>query len=124
MDSITEKLSRFAYYEGLNYILNLELIKPYLEDISILLVGSVSTGLCTKHSDVDIALVCSQEIYDELAKDTKWSKGKPTEVMINGIQLHYYAITLNSIENKLKEADEHYLFVYKKYNLIPIKLKV
>lgn len=75
-------------------------------------MGSAATGLCTEHSDVDICLLCPQNIFDRISIDTKWINGRPTEVIINGIQLHYYAISTESVIQKIRNMDDVTLYVY------------
>lgn len=106
------RLQEFAKSKCLPYLLNLPRFEPYLERLSFILVGSVATGFCSKDSDIDIAIVCDEETYKAISKDTPWDAGRPSEVEINGVQLHYYAITFDNIESKLKELDDVYLYVY------------
>lgn len=111
-DSTQERLLQFARSECLPWLQKQETIAPYGNSIAFLLVGSVATGLCREDSDVDIALVCSQQIYEDVSKDTRWEMGRPTEVILKGTQLHYYGMPLGRLENKLHELDDVYIYVY------------
>lgn len=110
--TIQDKLKQFAYNTAYPYIMQQPNIERYLKDICFLLVGSSATGLCTEHSDVDICLLCKQEVFDDISVDTKWLEGKPTEVIIDGIQLHYYAMSINTVVDKIKSFDDITLYVY------------
>jgi len=94
------------------YLLDLPQLKPFLDKSSIILVGSVATGLCREDSDIDIAIVCDKAIFTEISKDTQWAKGIPTETKIDGVQFHYYATTFDGIKSKLQKLDDMYLYVY------------
>jgi len=112
MNEIELKLQEFAKGEALKYLIGLPKFKHYIEKLSFILVGSAATGLCSLDSDVDIAIICDKEIYDIISKETRWGEGRPTEEIIDGIQLHYYATTFDLIEEKFKEQDDTYLYVY------------
>ncbi len=110
--NIQEKLMGFAKKEALEFILTLDELQIYKEQIDILLVGSTATGLCCEKSDVDICILCEDEILDIISKDNGWNKGKPTELIIDGIQLHYYATSFSEINEKLNDDNDsiHYLY--------------
>lgn len=110
--STHKKLLRFAYEIALPYILDLEEFDKYREAIDILLVGSTATGLCREESDVDICILCDEAILNQISMQTNWNQGKPSEIIIDGIQLHYYATSQESISNRLDEADESTFYLY------------
>lgn len=110
MNEIQEKLINFAKNQALPY-LNSK-YKDYIDKLSFVLVGSAATGLCGPASDADIAMVCSSELYDKLSEGTRWGIGKPTEVILGGIMLQYYAISFELIKEKFNELDDLYLHVY------------
>jgi len=112
MREVQSKLQQFAKSKCLPYLLGLPRFKPYLERLSFILVGSVATGFCRENSDIDIAILCDEETYKAISKDTSWDAGKPSKAKIDGVQLHYYAITFDKVENKLRELDDMYLYVY------------
>lgn len=112
MPKAQSRLQKFAEFKCLPYLINLPRIKPYLERLSFILVGSVATGLCHEDSDIDIAIVCDEETYKTISKNTLWDVGRPSESEINGVQLHYYAIMFDNVESKLRELDDIYLYVY------------
>jgi predicted nucleotidyltransferase len=109
---IHEKLLNFAKTKAYSYIMNLDILKIYNNNISVLLVGSTATGLCNENSDVDICLLCKDEIFRTISKDTSWINGRPTEINLEKIQLHYYAISIENIESKLIILDDITLYVY------------
>ncbi len=111
MDTQT-RLRSFAVDRCLPYLMTRPNLAPYRNDLSLVLVGSVATGLCDEASDVDIAIVCDKDIYDIISKGTPWGKGRPTEVHLCGIQLHYYAIAYGEILTRLAELDDVYMHVY------------
>jgi hypothetical protein len=90
----------------------LDSIAPHVDDIAFVLVGSVATGYCRQDSDVDIALVFDEPIYSVISRGTFWGNGRPSETRLDGVQLHYYGISFEQIEAKLKDLDDAYLYVY------------
>jgi predicted nucleotidyltransferase len=112
METIQDCLLRHARHKCLPYLLGLPELQPYLDEITFILVGSVATGLCTERSDIDIALVCDFSIYDKISIGTEWGANRPSEVLIDGIQLHYYGISFAEIEHRLVEQDDIAIYVY------------
>lgn len=110
--SIQKQLISFAFEKAYPYIKEQLVIKDYLAQISFILVGSVATGLCNANSDVDICLICDQKTFDIISEGTRWINGRPTEVILDGKQLHYYAISTDSLNKKIAEMDELALYVY------------
>jgi len=106
------RLKRLAITKCLPCLLDMPAFKPYLDRLSFVLVGSVATGLAGESSDIDIAIVCDKEIFTAISGEMPWDEGRPSEMRMNGIQLHYYAIMFDSIENKLRELDDVYFYVY------------
>ncbi len=107
-----EKLLSFTHNIALPYILELPLLQEYLNEIDILLVGSAATGLCTEKSDVDICILCSGTIYSKISKDTNWSQGRPSKIVINEIQLHYYAINVEVIKKSICQHNDLSYYIY------------
>ncbi len=110
--SIQKQLISFAFDKAYPYIIEQPTIKNNLSQISFILVGSAATGLCNAGSDVDICLICDQDTYDTISVGTRWLDGRPTEVILDGTQLHYYAISTESIYRKIAELDGHTFYVY------------
>ena len=106
------RLLHLAESKCLSFLIELPQFKPFLQKLIFLLVGSVATGLCREDSDVDIAAICEEDLFVEIAKNTRWVEGIPTETMIDDVQFHYYATTFDEIEKKLKEQDDMYMYVY------------
>jgi predicted nucleotidyltransferase len=106
------EMRAFAENECVPYLLGLPRLKPHVDRLSLLLVGSVATGLCGEGSDVDIAVVCDEATYHAISPGTAWAEGRPSEITLKGVQLHYYAIPFEQIERKLDELDDVYLYVY------------
>ena len=112
MTDVQSRLIEFAKSSCLPYLLRLPGVAPHIDRIAFILVGSVATGLCRKDSDVDIALVCDNDIYKAISVGYEWNKGRPSEARIEDIQLHYYGIRLDEIKTRLRELDDVYLYVY------------
>ena len=110
--SVQEKLIAFAFEKAYPYIIEQPVIKEYLSGIGFILVGSSATGLCNEESDVDICMLCNQEVYDSISVGTRWKEGRPTEVILDGIQLHYYAVNIKEIVEKIADMDERACYVY------------
>lgn len=110
--SIQEQLISFAFKMAYPFIIEQPTIKEYLSRISFILVGSAATGLCNADSDVDICLICDQKTFDTISVGTRWINGRPTEVVLDGTQLHYYAISTDSLDKQIAEMDDLALYVY------------
>ena len=106
------RLLDIAKTKCLPYLVSQENFIPYLDQITFVLVGSVATGLCREGSDIDIALICDRDILDKISSNTSWAAGRPTETIIQGTQLHYYAVSFERISEKLQELDDGYLYLY------------
>lgn len=112
MNEDQTRLLEFARNEALPYLVQHPKFTDYIDRLSFILVGSSATGLCRPDSDVDIAVVCEKGLYDNISKETRWLEGRPSQEIINGIQLHYYAISFEAIEEKINQLDDLYLYVY------------
>lgn len=106
------RLQGIAITKCLPYLFDMPIFRPYLDRLSFVLVGSAATGLAGESSDIDIAIVCDEETYKAISGEMSWDEGRPSEMKMNGIQLHYYAITFDAIERRLRELDDVYLYVY------------
>lgn len=112
MNEIQTKFIEFARNEALPYLVQLPRFSDCINRLSFILVGSSATGLCRPDSDVDIAVVCDKELYDKISKETRWMEGRPSQEVINGIQLHYYAISFEEIDERFNQLNDLYLYVY------------
>jgi predicted nucleotidyltransferase len=83
-----------------------------MKQLSLVLVGSVATGLCQENADIDIAIICDTETYASISKGTSWDAGRPSETELDGVRLHYYAMTFHTIHKRLKGLDDVSLYVY------------
>ena len=110
--SVQEKLKAFAFEKAYPYIIKQPVIREFLSEIVFILVGSSATGLCNEESDVDICLLCPREVYDSISAGTRWKEGRPTEVILDGTQLHYYAVSVEELDDKIAEMDERACYVY------------
>lgn len=107
-----DRLLQIAELHCIPYLQSLPRFRSMDEKLIFLLVGSVAHGLCNEHSDIDIAVVCDEPTYAEISIETEWSKGRPTEVVIAGTQLHFYGLTLNEIRKRIEALDDHAIFNY------------
>ena len=80
--------------------------------LAVVLVGSVATGQCRDGSDIDIAIMGSKESIEPLSEGTNWSDGRPTETVIEGVQLHYYGVSFEEVEQRLRQLDDAYFYTY------------
>ena len=110
--SVQEKLKAFAFEKAYPYIIEQPVIKEFLSKIGFILVGSSATGLCNEESDVDICLLCTREVYDSISAGTRWNEGRPTEVILDGTQLHYYAVSVEELDSKIADMDERVCYIY------------
>ena len=122
--TIKEKLRKFTFEIAFPYIIQQPIIQNYFENLCFLLVGSAATGLCSEKSDVDICILCTQDIFEIISINTRWLEGRPTETMIDGIQLHYYAISIENVIDKIKKLDDVAHYVYGNAIVIKDKLKL
>lgn len=111
--SIQETLITFAFEKAYPYIAERPVIKDHLSRISFILVGSAATGLCNAESDVDICLICDPDTFQVIAEGTRWLNGRPTEVILDGTQLHYYGISTEKLNQKITDLDYLTFYVYR-----------
>jgi len=109
--TIHERLLNFARGKGLTHVLRY-LKDQGIENYDVLLVGSTATGLCESHSDVDLCLLVEDQALEVIRDQEKWQKGKPNELIIDGIQLHFYGTSLATIEGQFNKQGIfiHYLY--------------
>jgi len=112
MTDVRARLLAKAQQRCLPYLLDLPRFAPYVNDLTFILVGSVAADLCHEDSDIDIAILCESDVYDSIAADTAWRRGRPSEIEIDGTQLHYYAETFERVESALKSLDDVSLYAY------------
>ena len=112
MSDVQERLQKFARSVALPYLMELPKIKPHAANLSFVLVGSAAAGLCREDSDVDIAIVCDKATCEYVSEGQSWSEGRPSEIAIQGTQLHYYAISFEQIEAKMAVLDDGALYLY------------
>lgn len=111
---IKNKFISFAKYLACPYVLNLDAIKPYVYSVSIILVGSVPTGICKPSSNVDICILCAKEIYDKIFPEIEWNAGKYMEMDISGVKTRYYLEIIDDVIENLTKLDDlsFYLYAY------------
>jgi len=112
MREIHSKLLHLAKHRCLPYVLGLPRFAEHVSQLTVLLVGSVATGLCHNDSDIDISVLCESDVYDLIAAETAWHEGRPTESEIDGTQLHYYAETFERVESQIRSLNDVSLYVY------------
>ena len=64
-----EKLLVFAKFFACPYVLNLDAVKPFTKDVSIILVGSLATGVNHEQSNVDLCILCKRKVAAEIDKE-------------------------------------------------------
>jgi predicted nucleotidyltransferase len=109
---IPSNLLDLARHSCLPYLLDLPRFAECADQLTILLVGSVATGLCREDSDIDIAILCGPDVYDSIAVDTNWREGRPSQTEIQGTTLHYYAETFERLNSQLRSLNDVSLYVY------------
>ncbi len=111
---------------------------PYLEaqtifkrqqgKLAYVVVGSVATGLCTRTSDIDVAIVGDAATYEELTKDPAWPTtftqeqpavgdrppggDWPCQTMVDGVPLQFYCTTFEWIQGGLQDLRDTYIYHY------------
>jgi len=110
--TVQSRLRQFAKSTCLPFLTSLSVFRPYVDRVCFLLVGSAATGLCEENSDVDIAVVCSGDVYPKVAEGQPWGEGRPSEKILDGAQLHYFAVSCDEIERRLAQLDDLWLYLY------------
>ena len=110
--SIQTRLQEIARSDCVPYLLELPKFAPHAGKLSLVLVGSAATGTCREDSDIDIAVVCDERTFACISAGTEWASGRPSEVEVSGIQLHYYGITFDTIELRLRDLHDAYIYLY------------
>ncbi len=110
--TVRERFLNFAEKTAYPYIINLPFVSNHINDMSILLIGSAASGLCTEYSDVDICILCGDELLKKISENTNLSSGSPNELILEGIQLHYFAVSFEFVFNKLNEFDDICFYLY------------
>ncbi len=108
----SEKLFAFAKYVACPYVRHLDAVKPHLYNLSIILVGSVATGICSADSDVDICILCPKKIYNDIYSQVEWNNGKYMELTISGISTRYYLETIEDVCDGLMKLDDLTFYLY------------
>lgn len=109
---IKDKFVTFAKFLACPYVLNLDAVKPYVNQVSILLVGSVATGICNPSSDVDICILCKRDVYDQINPLIEWNAGKYMEMSISGVKTRYYLEVLEDVIEGLNKLDDLMFYLY------------
>lgn len=109
---IQEKLYTFARFVACPYVRNLDAVKPHLYNLSIILVGSVATGICSEKSDVDLCILCTRKVYNEIFPKIEWNSGKYMELTISGIKTRYYLECIEDICDGLLKNDDLMFYLY------------
>lgn len=109
---IQEKLYTFAKFVACPYVRNLDAVRPHLYNVSIVLVGSVATGICSEKSDVDLCVLCTRKIYNEIFPLIEWNSGKYMELTISGIKTRYYLECIEDVCDGLLKNDDLIFYLY------------
>lgn len=109
---IKDKLFTFAKFVACPYVLNLDAVKPYVYDVSVILVGSVATGICNANSDVDLCILCPKKIYNLIYPNIEWNNGKYMELSISGISTRYYLEVIEDVLENLNKMDDLAFYLY------------
>ncbi len=109
---IRDKLITFARFVACPYVRNLDAVKPYIDSVSIILVGSVATGMCNPSSDVDICILCNRETYNNIQPNIDWNAGKYMEMNISGIKTRYYLEIIEDVIEGLNKLDDLTFYLY------------
>lgn len=109
---IQEKLYTFAKFVACPYVRNLDAVRPHLYNVSIVLVGSVATGICSEKSDVDLCVLCTRKIYNEIFPLIEWNSGKYMELTISGIKTRYYLGCIEDVCDGLLKNDDLIFYLY------------
>lgn len=107
-----EKLLVFAKFFACPYVLNLDAVKPFTKDVSIILVGSLATGVNHEQSNVDLCILCKRKVAAEINKEIHWTGNNCTELTIDGVRTRYYIAELETVLNELNNHDDMAYYLY------------
>ena len=110
MQQLQRQLQEWAANQALPFVLRTEELSP--RSVSVLVVGSVAAGNCHPNSDVDIAILCRQRVFARISQGKPWVAGRPTEVRVEGRQLHYFAESVGSVRERLLNLKDKTHYVY------------
>lgn len=110
MQQLQRQLQQWAADQALPFVLRTEGLSP--RSVSILVVGSVAAGNCRPSSDVDMAILCRQRLFARISSGKPWLARRPTEVQLDGRQLHYFAETVASVRERLLGLDDQAYYIY------------
>lgn len=109
MDS-QRRLREWAAHVALPFVIEAE--KLPRRSVSVLLIGSAATGRCREDSDVDLAILCQPRLYQRLCQGKPWANGRPTEVHLGDMQLHYFPQSVEAVQQALQALDDHAHYTY------------
>ncbi len=91
-------------------------LPKYKDSLTILLVGSIPAGFADDLSDVDVWVLCSSDVADSLAEefrqhDLRFMTPPPHEIVVNGIEAHYFVFPIRKLAEALELHDDESLFL-------------
>jgi predicted nucleotidyltransferase len=110
MQPLQRELRQWAMSRALPSIVQTENLSR--RSVSVLIVGSVAAGNCRPGSDVDMAILCRRRLFARMGRNKPWAAGRPTEVRLDGRQLHCYAETVTSVRRRLLDLDDRVHYIY------------
>jgi len=95
----------------------LDALAPVADDVAFAIVGSVATGFCRTDSDIDIAVIVSERVRRLLRSRVphlveRWGGGRPTEEVVAGRQLHWYAVSTTEVRRALLCHNDGAMYAY------------
>ncbi len=109
---IRDQFISFARYLACPYVTNLDAVKPYVNSISVVLVGSVASGICNSQSNVDLCILCSRDTYNLIYPNVEWNAGKYVEMAISGVKTRYYLEIVDNVLEGLNKLDDLTYYLY------------
>ncbi|HLV80882.1 MAG TPA: nucleotidyltransferase domain-containing protein [Chthonomonadaceae bacterium] len=90
------------------------MLSRYTPRLSVLLVGSVATGLADEGSDVDVCFVAPPSIWHELDADLVRGGFKsghlPNEMTVGTLRVDWFVVSLSGAEAALEAGEDYALY--------------
>jgi hypothetical protein len=117
-ERLQARLWRHAVGACLPHLLELDALQPFRDSLSLVVVGSVATGMCDADSDIDIAAIASDRTYAALRSSApeewarKWESGRPLSARVEGESLHWYVTRLSGLRMALQCHNDSAMYHY------------
>jgi len=92
------------------YLLSSQSLAPFTDRLSLAVVGSVAAGFCTEESDLDIAVVCPDDVLSNIPEGATRQRGKPSEIDLDGVPVQYYGTSYREVSAGVRGLDDAHIY--------------